>query len=257
MGRLEGLELLHNIAKSRGDIYLTALRKVSYEVYGRTEGVVRRKREERSLCYLKIVHSLLHIRADILEREHYTLALSCSTRGEHDARELFVVYGILKVASVARCKLFSTCRAKLGKRSCALCLAAHRNEMRCHGCLGAYRLDLFKYIASKEDILALCGIDYRCDIGHGKVLVDRHGYRSYVHNRGIGHKPINRRAADDSDLLVLKLHAMKLGGKRAHVIAALRKGYLTRFLYLRIKLVLKRHLVRIALCNVFNHLAKV
>ena len=190
--RLEELQLVENIAKSRGDVYLAALSKVTDEINGRAKGVVRRKREQSSLGNVEVIHSLLHIAADILQREHNSLALTRSSRCEHYRGKSFFVYLIVVPASVSRVVLFFTRGNERIKRGSTINSSSHRHERIKSGNACPHLRHLICNKIREECRLASRGIHNGHNIGYGKLLIDRHGYRTDRHQRGIREEPFNR-----------------------------------------------------------------
>ena len=81
---------------------------------------MRRKNAHGALGDLEVIHSLLHIRADVLGGEHNALALTGRSGGEHDRSKRIVIDFVIIVGVIACAVLFITCKTDALERDRAL-----------------------------------------------------------------------------------------------------------------------------------------
>ena len=131
--------------------------------------MVRGENTHCALCDIEVIHTLLHIRADVADGEHNALTLTGCTRGKYDGGYLVNVDFIVVIGVIASLILFSTCCANVLNIASALKLGA---APAYEGMKGGNKLAKLLYLlidsCGINDVLALCGIKDRSRTPSGK-----------------------------------------------------------------------------------------
>ena len=254
MSGLMLLELLEDILNTRGNVNITADRVLSVNRNRRAVGVMRGKHVHTLNREVDERNNVCKVGHKVSLREHNALALSGSTRGEHELCKCIGINLCVVVSRGVLTELLCTCLAPSEKAVLTL-------TVKVKGCGNSKRvcneLSLFRDINVAHKEVALTVLYCIEKVLLGPVSVERNPHAARSHNRIVALNQGIGVLADNGNLLALVSSCDNLGRKCANVITHLVVGDLDCLFVVRLVAVAVSNLTVISFTDILYHFSDV